>query len=234
MSDNGAAVAAGIKGEVRVLEPDRGERTVARRSAESRATIPSVEYAAEITVDGLVADGRERDSGNGSGVTARWLAAVAHGLRAVGRVNASYRDGHFELYSRVNIGLTVSTPELYLIPTIFDADAKSIDELALDVDELRSKALAGELSPAELSGATFTLTDAGADVAAVLSPLIVPPQAAALCIGPITERPVVRGGDVVPGYTTLLTLACDHRIVYGAHATAFLEAVRTHLEEETC
>jgi pyruvate dehydrogenase E2 component (dihydrolipoamide acetyltransferase) len=89
------------------------------------------------------------------------------------------------------------------------------------------------LTPAELGGATFTLTDSVAYDIATLTPLIVPPQAAALAAGPVRDVPVVRHGEVVPGHTMVVTLACDHRIVYGAHAAAFLEEIKAHLEEAT-
>jgi pyruvate dehydrogenase E2 component (dihydrolipoamide acetyltransferase) len=219
--------ATGVKGTVTTVELDRPERAVARRSAETRAVVPNVEFTAEVDMEAAL----DREAELGCGTTALVVRAVAHALGTVPRVNGAYRDGQYELYSRINIGVTIAEDGVYAIPTVFDADTKSATEIAAELADLQARAREGALSPAELSGATFTVTDSIAYDIATLTPLIVPPQAAALAAGPVRDVPVVRGGTVVPGHTMVLTLACDHRIVYGAHAAAFLEEVKAHLEE---
>jgi pyruvate dehydrogenase E2 component (dihydrolipoamide acetyltransferase) len=223
-----AATEPGIKGEVTTIEPERYERTVARRSAEARATIPSVEYATVVEVEAALAQAGPAVGG----LTPLLVRAVARALTRVPRVNGAYRDGRYELYSRVNVGVTYARDGLYLIPTLFDADRKSLAEIASELADLFARGRAGALAPAEVTGATFTLSDAGGLDVATLTPVIVPPQAAALAAGPVRAVPVVRDGQVVPGHTVSLTLACDHRIVYGSHAAQFLEEVRAHLEPE--
>ena len=101
----------GAKGEVTVLQPDRATRTVARRSAESRATVPDFELSAEVSVSDPTAI-----------TTAALVHACARALRAEPRANAAYRDGRYELYSRINVGVVVAAGDTLLIPTIFDAD----------------------------------------------------------------------------------------------------------------
>jgi pyruvate dehydrogenase E2 component (dihydrolipoamide acetyltransferase) len=225
MSDS--TVSLGTKGEVTRVELARAERDIARRSAESRATIPNVEFTAEVDMDATLA----REAELGCGTTALLVRAAAHALTAVRQVNGSYRDGHYELYSRINVGVTMADDGLYVIPTVFDADQKSVGEIAGELGDLFVRARDGRLTAPELTGATFTVTDSIAYDIATLTPLIVPPQAAALAAGPIRDVPVVRDGSVVPGHTMVLTLACDHRIVYGAHASAFLEELKAHLQE---
>ena len=225
MSESTASL--GTKGEITTIEPDRSERAIARRSAEARATVPNVEFTAEVDMEASLV----REAELGCGTTALLVRAAAHALTAVRRVNGSYRDGRYELYSRINIGVTIADEGLYVIPTVFDADEKTAVEIATELAELFIRARAGTLAPADLSGATFTLTDSIAYDIATLTPLIVPPQAAALAAGPIRDVPVVRDGQVVPGHTMVVTLACDHRIVYGAHASAFLEELKAHLQE---
>jgi len=221
MSDSTASLAP--KGEVTVIELGRDERAIARRSAESRATVPNVEFTAEVDMAASLA----REAELGCGTTGLLVRAAAHALTAVRRVNGSYRDGRYELYSRINVGVTIADEGLYVVPTVFDADQKSAIEIATELARLYVRAREGSLTPPELSGATFTVTDSIAyDIA-----LIISPQAAALAAGPIRDVPVVRDGTVVPGHTMVLTLACDHRIVYGAHASAFLEELKAHLEE---
>ncbi len=204
------------KGEVRIEEPTRLQRSIARRAAESRATVPHLDASTEVQLVGT------------DDLLARVVQASALALRAVPKANASYRDGRFELYSRVNVGVAFPTDDAYLIPTVFDADAKAPEELRQLLDELGARTRNGELSPPELSGATFTVWPTGAHGGA---PLIVPPQAAALGVGAPREAAVIRDGSVSPGLVLTVTLACDHRILYASHATDLLAAIASHLQE---
>jgi pyruvate dehydrogenase E2 component (dihydrolipoamide acetyltransferase) len=199
-----------------VQEPDRSERMIARRSAEARATIPDLELSAEVDVEPSTAS------------TACLVRACALALREVPRANGAYRDGRFELYSRINVGVIVASEECYVIPTVFDADRKSLSELTAEIAKLTERA--GELSPPELAGATFTLSNPGALGVASATPVVIAPQAAALAAGAVREVPVIRDGALVPGHSMTLTLACDHRILYGAQAARFLTAVKARLE----
>jgi pyruvate dehydrogenase E2 component (dihydrolipoamide acetyltransferase) len=158
------------------------------------------------------------------------LAACAAALRAHPRANSAYRDGRFEAYARVNVGWVVAADDAYVIPTVFDADTKSLAELAAEIAELDRGARARSLTAPAFSGATFTVWNAGALGVDRASSVVVPPQAGALTAGAARETPVVRDGLVVPGQTVTLTLASDHRILYGAAAAAFLGTVRAELE----
>ena len=115
--------------------------------------------------------------------------ACALALRQVPRANGAYRDGRFELYSRVNVGVTVDTPEGYVAVTLFDADRKSAIELEAELERLSARARSGELTPPELSGATFTLTNLGRYGVAGATAVIVPPHAAALAAGAVRAAP---------------------------------------------
>ncbi|MGH2860399.1 MAG: 2-oxo acid dehydrogenase subunit E2 [Solirubrobacteraceae bacterium] len=217
----------GLKGEITTTELDRLERTVARRSAESRATIPTVEYSNIVDVAALL----KRELEVGCGVTAAVIAATAHALRTIPRVNGSYRDGRYELYSRVNIGVTLISDGVYVTPTIFDADEKPAADIGGELGGFYDRARETELHASELAGATFTVVDSSEYDIVAVTPLILPPQAGALAFGPIRDVPVLHDGRVIPGRTMQLSLAVDHRIVYGHHAAAFLEEVKAFLEE---
>jgi pyruvate dehydrogenase E2 component (dihydrolipoamide acetyltransferase) len=231
MTDSTATgtTAEGVKGTVTVLELDRQARAVARRSAEARAVVPHVEFGIEVDMEAALSRAATETHGE---IMPLLVRAAADALSGVPRVNGAYRDGRYELYSAVNIGVTVDEDDVYVIPTLFGAGGKSTPEIAAELADLRSRARQGRLAPADLSGATFTVSAASGQVATV-TPLIVPPQAAGLTAGPVRARPVVRQGAVVAGHTMALTLAADHRIVYAPHATAFLEAVKAGLEERT-
>ena len=191
--------ASGAKGVTTLVDPTAAERTVARRAAEARATVPDLELSVEIA----------RDTEHG---TAQFLGACAAALREHSRVNASYRDGRFELHSRVNVGVVLAIEDTYLIPTVFDADEKSLPELEAELAQLREQAAAGTMAAPSFSGATFTLWNAAELGLARASIPVVPPQAAALTLG-----------------TAALTLVCDHRILYGTRAAAFLSDVSRRL-----
>lgn len=217
----------GAKGEVRVVEPDRVQRTIARQSAEARATIPHLELSAEVAIDAsLAVCERERCS-----ITAILVRACALALRDVPQANAAYRDGRFELYSRINIGVTVATGAAYTIPTVFDCDRKPLGDLSDEIATLAQRARAGKLTAPELSGATFTVSNPGAIGVERATPVIVPPQAAAIAAGKVRQIPVVRDGAIVPGSSMPIALACDHRILYGSQAAQFLNRIQTQLEE---
>ena len=221
--------APGAKGAVRIEEPDRSQRSVARRSAETRATVPDLDLSTDVDMDASLTL-RECV---GCTVTAILLHACGRALREVPQANAAYRDGRFELYSRVNIGITIATGTTYTVPTVFDCDSKSVEALSQEAARLAERAATGELAPPDLAGATFTLSNPGALGVGSTTPLIVPPQAAAVAAGAIREVPVVRAGTIVPGHSMTITLACDHRVLYGAQAALFLTRIKTHLEEAT-
>jgi pyruvate dehydrogenase E2 component (dihydrolipoamide acetyltransferase) len=214
----------GAKGETRTEEPSAAERAIARRAAEARATVPDLELSADVDMAASLALG----AAQGYSTAAIVLRACALALRAVPRANGAYRDGRFELYSRINVGFVVATPQAYLIPTVFDADRKTLAELTEELPRLERAALAGELAPPAYSNATFTLSDVGALGVPASTIVVNSPQAAAVSAGAIREAPVVRDGRIEPGNLMTVTLACDHRILYGAHAAAFLaELTRT-------
>ncbi len=221
MADSPAAPVVGAKGETRLVAPNPRQRAVARRAAESRATVPDIELTTEVEMQASLA----LLARQGCSLTAMLVRSCALALRDVPRVNGAYRDGRFELYSRVNVGITISTDDAYLIPTVFDADRKSLTQCNAEIEDFRRRALSGELAPPELSGATFTLTDLSADGIAGASSVIGPSQAAALTAGAIRERPVIRDGALRSAPALTLTLACDHRIVYWSHAAALLNRI---------
>ena len=215
-----------LKGETTVQEPSRAGRAVARRSAEIRATVPDLELAVEADAGPLLA----RAEAEGATTTALLIAACAEALRAFPRVNGAYRDGRYELYSRVNVGVVIQTAEAPVTATVLDADTKSPSELDEEVARLTARARSGELTPPEQAGATFTFEDLGELGVDRAAGLVRPSQAAILSAGAIRAVPVVRDGAVVAGHQLTLTLATDHRIVFGVLAAGFLRRVAELVE----
>ena len=218
--------AAALKGDTTVQEPDRPERALARRVAEARATVPDVELQHRIDAGAILAVSRELRCS----VTAVLAWACATALRECPHANGAYRDGRFERYSRVNLGIAVLTGGGLLTPTVLDADAKSVEQLSEEIARLRERARAGELTPPEQAGATFTLTDLGELGVDRWSTPPVAAQAAALTAGAIRPAAVVRDGAPAAGHELSLTLVCDHRILFGARAAEVLIRIAQLLE----
>jgi pyruvate dehydrogenase E2 component (dihydrolipoamide acetyltransferase) len=224
------------KGQVTYEDLSKTQQVIARRMAESKATAPHFYLRVSVDMSEAVA-GREQ-------VKARALPgdvvpsfndmvvkACALALREHPRANGAYRDGRFELYSRVNVGVAVAANDALVVPTLFDADRKGLRQIASESRELARKVRDGEITPPELSGATFTVSNLGMYGIEGFSAVINPPQAAILAVGAIEERPVVRDGRISTAHLMQVDLACDHRILYGAPAAEFLARVRALLEE---
>ena len=213
-------------------ELSRTQRTVARRMAQSRAVVP--DFTVEVDVDmgaclALRADLAPHLDPAPS-INDLIVKACALSLREHARVNATYRDEGFDLYEHVNVGVAVAVQDALLVAVVHDADSKRIGEIAADTRRLAARARSGEITPAELSGATFTVSNLGMFGIDRFTAIINAPQAAILAVGGVQERPVVRDGRLAIGQVMTATLAADHRILYGADAARFLTDVRDRLQ----
>ena len=228
---------ATAKGEVEVQELTKLQEVVARRMAESKATAPHFYLTAEVDMgEAVAARARIKAHLAGEGDTVpsfndMVVKACAIALRKFPRANGAYRDGKFELYSRVNVGIAVAAQDALVVPTVFDADRKGLREIAADARRLAGKVRDGSVTPPELGGATFTVSNLGMFGVRSFDAVINSPQAGILAVGEIAERPAVRDGEIVPAHLMEMTISCDHRILYGAEGAEFLAAVKALLEE---
>jgi pyruvate dehydrogenase E2 component (dihydrolipoamide acetyltransferase) len=229
-------VAAGDagKGETTVEELTRLQQTIARRMAESKATAPEFVITAEVDMQAAVEFRKQLKAASGESPAPSFndfvVKASALALREFPRANGAYRDGKFELYSRINVGIAVAGQDALIVPTIFDADRKSLGEISRDARALAERVRAGQITPPELSSGTFSVSNLGMFGIKRFNAVINPPQAAILAVGEMTPRPVVRDGEVTVRAIMELTLTCDHRILYGADAAQFLGRIRERLE----
>jgi pyruvate dehydrogenase E2 component (dihydrolipoamide acetyltransferase) len=224
------------KGTTTIQDLTRLQQVVARRMSESKATAPHFYLQTEIDMSAAVeARGRIKAMAAEGEVVPSFndmvVKACALALKSFPQANGAYRDGRFELYSRVNVGVAVAAQDALVVPTVFDADKKGLREIAEDARALAGKVRDGSITPPELSGGTFTVSNLGMYGVTNFSAVINAPQAAILAVGAITEKPVVRDGQIVVGNILGVTLACDHRILYGAPAAEFLARIRSLLEE---
>jgi pyruvate dehydrogenase E2 component (dihydrolipoamide acetyltransferase) len=225
---------AGPKGEAEIQELTRLQQTVARRMAESKATAP--DFSISLTVDMTQAvELRKRlkevadpaPSFNDMVVKAAAIALTEHP-----RVNGAYRDGKFELYERVNVGVAVAAQDALVVPTVFDADRKSLGQITRDARAAAEKVRERTITPPELSGATFTVSNLGMFGIEHFVAIINPPQSSILTVGKLAKQPAVdESGRIVARDQMSLSLVCDHRILYGADGAQFLARVKELLEQ---
>jgi pyruvate dehydrogenase E2 component (dihydrolipoamide acetyltransferase) len=213
------------------------QQVVARRMSESKATAPHFNLQAEIDMTAAV-EGRKRLkelAGEGDVVPTfndMVVKACALALKGFPRANGAYRDGKFELYSRVNVGVAVAAQDALVVPTIFDADKKGLREIATDTRAVAGRVRDGKITPPELSGGTFTVSNLGMFGISNFQAVINTPQAGILAVGALGPKPVVSAsGEIVVRQLMGVTLACDHRILYGADGARFLARIRALLEE---
>jgi pyruvate dehydrogenase E2 component (dihydrolipoamide acetyltransferase) len=224
------------KGEAETREPNKLQQTIARRMAESKATAPHFYLTIEVDM-GKAVEARaaiKAASKEGDVVPSfndMIVKACAIALREFPKANGAYRDGRFELYSRINVGVAVAGEEALVVPTVFDADRKGLRQIAADTRAVAARVRDGSVTPPELSGGTFTVSNLGMYGTDEFDAVINMGQAAILAVGAIREVPAVRDGEVVPARLMKATLSCDHRILYGAEGAEFLARVKQLLEE---
>jgi pyruvate dehydrogenase E2 component (dihydrolipoamide acetyltransferase) len=203
--------------------------------AESKATVP--DFTLELDVDMTLAiELRSRLKDQGADPVPSYndmiVKAAALALRDHRKVNGAYRDGAFELYPNVNVGIAVAAQDALVVPVVRDADEKSLGEIARQGRALAERVRSGEITPPELSGGTFTVSNLGMYGIERFNAIINPPQAAILSVGALMKKPAVdERGRVVARDLMTLTLVCDHRILYGADGAEFLARVRELLEQ---
>jgi len=225
------------KGHVEVVELTKLQQTVARRMAESKATAPHFYLQAEFDLTAAV-EGRKRLKAmakEGEAVPTfndMVVKACALALREFPRANGAYRDGKIEHYSRINVGVAVAAQDALVVPTVFDADLKGLRQISSETRALAARVRDGSITPPELSGGTFTVSNLGMYGISNFSAVINTPQAGILAVGELKAKPVVTdSGEIAARQLMGVTLACDHRILYGADGAQFLARVRALLEE---
>ena len=236
----GPKVPVGIPAESTSEEriPFKGRRRmIARKMVAAKTRVPHALLVDEADVSGLLAErAKMREIGDREGVRITILPfimkAVAGALRRHPALNASLDEDRDEivLKKKVDVGMAVDAGDGLVVPVVRNADAKSVIELAKEIDRLSTAAREGTLTPGDLAGGTFTISSVGSIGGLFSYPIINIPEAAILAAHKIVTRPVVRDGEIVPREMMYLSLSFDHRIVDGGEATRFLNEVVRRIE----
>jgi pyruvate dehydrogenase E2 component (dihydrolipoamide acetyltransferase) len=222
-----------VRGEVTTQALTRIQMLLAERLTQARDEIPDFELRMRVDAGAMVALREQLKAGVSAVVPSIndfVVAAAAVALREEPRANGAHRGNQWELYGRINVGIAVATDQGLVVPTIFDADQKSLAEIAQTSRELSTRAREGRITPADLDGATFTVSNLGMFGVDSFSAVIPVRHAAILAVGAVVRVPVVREDQILPGHVFDLTLACDHRILYGADGARMLARIRDILE----
>lgn len=159
------------------------------------------------------------------------LKAVAIALKQHPNVNSSWLGDKIRYNEHVNIGVAVAVEDGLLVPVVRFADGKSLSHISAEVKDFAQRAKSKKLQPSDWEGSTFTISNLGMFGIDEFTAIINPPDACILAVGGISQVPVVKNGQVVPGNVMKVTLSCDHRVVDGATGSAFLQTLKSLLEE---
>jgi pyruvate dehydrogenase E2 component (dihydrolipoamide acetyltransferase) len=227
-----ASVPAGVESfeEVPVSQM---RKTIARRLSESLFTAPHFYLTMTIDMDAAVAARAKINEVAPVKISFNdmVLKATALALKQHPKVNSSWLGDKIRYNHHINIGVAVAVEDGLLVPVVRFADTKSLSQIGSEVKVYAQKAKDKKLQPADWEGSTFTISNLGMFGIDQFTAIINPPDACILAVGGISQVPVVKNGQVVPGNIMKVTMSCDHRAVDGATGAAFLQTLKSLLEE---
>ena len=208
-------------------------KVIAKRLSESLFTAPHFFLTMKINMDAAI---KARTLLNENATTKisfndMIVKATALSLKQHPKVNSSWMGDFIRENHHVNIGIAVAVDEGLLVPVLRFADGLSLSQISGTVKEFAKKAKDKKLQPADWEGSTFTISNLGMFGIDQFTAIINPPDACILAVGGIAQEPVIKNGQIVPGNVMNVTLSCDHRVVDGATGAAFLQTLKSLLEE---
>lgn len=207
-------------------------KTIARRLAESKFTAPHYYLTIEIDMDNAMASRKLINELPDTKVSFNDMVvkACAMALRKHPQVNTQWTDNATIYNHHINVGVAVAVEDGLVVPVLPFTDQMSLTHIGAKVKELAGKAKTKKLTPAEMDGSTFTVSNLGMFGIQSFTSIINQPNSAILSVGAIVEKPVVKNGQIVVGNTMTVTLACDHRTVDGATGAQFLQTLKSYIE----
>ncbi len=207
-------------------------KTIARRLAESKFTAPHYYLMIEFDMDNAITSRKAINELPDTKVSFNDIVvkASAMALKKHPKVNSQWFDDRTRINHHVNIGVAVAVEDGLVVPVIPFTDLKSMTQIGAQVKDMAIRAKSKKLTPAEMDGSTFTVSNLGMFGISEFTSIINQPNSAILSVGAIIQKPVVKNGEIVVGNTMKVTLACDHRTVDGATGSAFLQTLKQFIE----
>ncbi len=208
-------------------------KVIARRLSESLFTAPHFYVTMSINMDNAVAARAKINETAPVKISFNdfVLKATAVALKQHPKVNSSWMGDKIRHNHHIHIGVAVAVEDGLLVPVVRFADTKSLSQIGTEVKEYAKKAKDKKLQPADWEGSTFTISNLGMFGVDEFTAIINPPDSCILAVGGISQEPVVKNGQIVVGNIMKVTLSCDHRSVDGATGAAFLQTLKSLLEE---
>jgi pyruvate dehydrogenase E2 component (dihydrolipoamide acetyltransferase) len=207
---------------------------IARRMVQSKQQAPHFYVSTEIEVDEVAAAAERYNVGRGDvdrvTLTAYLIKAVALALAEHPEFNAAWNGDVLERWDAINVGVAIAVDDGLIAPALLDCRARQVDDIAAGLGDLTARTRAGRLKAAEMTDATFTLSNLGMFEVSQFTAIVTPPQVAILATGRAYERPVVHSGKMVVRRILNATLSADHRAVDGVGAARYLGTLKRLLE----
>ncbi|MEC3906855.1 pyruvate dehydrogenase complex dihydrolipoamide acetyltransferase [Tamlana sp. 2201CG12-4] len=207
-------------------------KAIARSLTKSKFSAPHYYLAVEFDMDNAIAFRKQFNSIPDTKISFNDMVvkACALALKEHPQVNSQWFDDKMRLNNHVHIGVAVAVPDGLVVPVVRFANEQSLPQIGAEVKDLAGKARNKKLTPDEMSGSTFTVSNLGMFGIDYFTSIINQPNSAILSVGAIVQKPVVKEGEIVVGNTMKLTLACDHRTVDGATGAQFLQTLKGYIE----
>ena len=207
-------------------------KTIAKRLGESKFTAPHYYLTIEVNMETAIASRKQINEIPDVKVSFNDMVikASAMALRKHPRVNSQWTGDATKIAKHIHMGVAVAVEDGLVVPVVKFADQLSMTQIGAQVKDLAGKSRNKKLQPSEMEGSTFTVSNLGMFGITEFTSIINQPNSAILSVGAIVEKPVVKDGQIVVGNTMKVTLACDHRTVDGATGAAFLQTLKTYLE----
>jgi pyruvate dehydrogenase E2 component (dihydrolipoamide acetyltransferase) len=207
-------------------------KIIAKRLGESKFTAPHYYLAVEFDMENAMAFRAQFNSIPDTKISYNDMIvkACALALKQHPQVNSQWYDDRMKLNNHVHIGVAVAVEDGLVVPVVKFANEQSLPQIGTAVKDFAGRARIKKLTPAEMEGSTFTISNLGMFGIESFTSIINQPNSAILSVGNIVQKPVVKSGQVVVGNTMKLTLACDHRTVDGATGSLFLQTLKEFIE----
>ncbi len=207
-------------------------KTIAKRLGESKFTAPHYYLTIELDMDNAIAARNAINSSPDVKISFNDMVvkACAMALRKHPQVNSQWEGNVTRIAKHIHVGVAVAVEDGLVVPVLKFTDQMSYSQIGAAVKELATKARNKKLTPEEMQGSTFTVSNLGMFGIKEFTSIINQPNSAILSVGAIIEKPVVKNGAIVVGNTMTVTLACDHRTVDGATGAQFLQTLRMYIE----
>ena len=221
-----------ISGESSEITVSPMRSIIAKRLSESKFSAPHYYLSMEIDMDQAIKDRDTINSISEMKISFNDIVVkvVAHALEEHPKVNSSWMGNKISLHGDINIGVAVAVDDGLLVPVVRRANMKSLSAINQEIKGLAQKARSRKISPEEMEGSTFTVSNLGMFGIDFFTSIINQPNSCIMSVGSIVQKPVVKNGEIIVGSAMRISLACDHRAVDGVTGSAFLKTFKEKLE----